>query len=305
MSHSNEPSRRCRKALSIAVLAAAGLPALPAGAQRLTQPPDSPDYRFLDHARQVRYETAALLAGITLIGARSWNWGSSRSFRVDSEGWFGQETSSGGADKLGHAFSSYLVGNVLTDAMRFRGSSDRDAALTAGLITMGVMTYVEVLDAYSKDHGFSKEDLLMDLAGVGLSYLRNTTPGLREKLDFRLEYRSSPYKGFRPLSDYAGQRYLLALKLGGFDRLRRTPLRYVELHTGYYARGFTDPERQAGVRRERTGYVGIGINLGELIFGTASARRDRPYSLDYVGRTFFEHVQIPYTSYRALEHHDR
>lgn len=266
-----------------------------------TRPPHTGEYAFLDNAKNAKLETAALLAGITLLGAKSWNWGSNNHFKNNPEGWFGRDTGSGGTDKLGHAFSSYAINNVLTDAMHFRGSSRQDAALTAAGITLGLMTYVEVFDGFSKDHGFSREDMVMNLSGIGLSYLRSVVPSLRDRLDFRMEYEPSGHKGFRPLSDYAGQRYLLALKPAGFEALRNTPLRYVELHAGYYARGFTKAEQSP---RERTMYLGIGINLGELFFGGRPASTQL-YSADHVGRLFFEHVQLPYTSYRAYERHLR
>jgi len=259
--------------------------------------PRQGNYDFLDNASHAKYETGALVLGIAALGAKSWAWGSSTHFRVHSEGWFDKQSSSGGTDKFGHAFTSYAISNVLTDAMYFCGSSRDDAVLTSAALTLGLMTFVEVFDGYSVDHGFSKEDMLMNLSGMGFSYLRNVIPGLRDTLDFRMEYKPSGNKGFRPISDYAGQRYLLALKLAGFDSLRQTPLRYVELQGGYYARGFTLAENRP---RERTTYVGIGINLGELIFGGQAASTEL-YSPSQLGRTFFEHVQLPGTSYRVHE----
>ncbi|MFT4241683.1 MAG: DUF2279 domain-containing protein [Acidovorax sp.] len=263
--------------------------------------PREGDFSFLENASRAKYETAALLAGITLLGAKSWNWGSSHSFKFNSEGWFGRGTGSGGADKLGHAFSSYSISNLLTDAMYFRGGSREDAALAAAMISFGLMSYVELFDGYSVDHGFSKEDMVMNLSGIGLSYLRSVVPGLRDKLDFRLEYQKSSNSDFRPLSDYMGQRYVFSLKLSGFDAFRTGPLRYVELQGGYYARGFKSADRS---QRERTTFLGVGVNLGELIFGGRPASRDL-YSMDHLGRAFLEHVQLPYTSYRAIESHHR
>ena len=254
-------------------------------------------YSFVDNAERAKYETGALVVGIAALGAKSWAWGSSHRFRVNPEGYFGRDTSSGGTDKLGHAFSSYAIDNLLTDAMYFGGSSREDAALTGAALTLGLMTFVEVFDGYSLDHGFSKEDMVLNLTGMGFSYLRNVVPGLRDKVDFRMEYKPSGHKGFRPISDYAGQRYLLAVKLAGFDALRKTPLRYVELQGGYYARGFTPAE---AMPRERTAYLGIGINLGELLFGGRAASTSL-YSADHLGRAFFEHVQLPGTSYRFDE----
>jgi len=259
--------------------------------------PRQGSYSFLDNASRAKYETGALVLGIAALGANSWAWGSSHSFHTHSEGWFEKKSSSGGTDKFGHAFTSFAINDVLTDAMYFRGSSREDAALTGAALTLGLMTFVEVFDGYSVDHGFSKEDMVMNLSGLGFSYLRNVIPGLRDKIDFRMEYKPSGTRGFRPLSDYAGQRYLLALKLSGFDALRQTPLKYVELQGGYYARGFTAAENRP---RERTTYMGIGINLGELVFGGRTPSTEL-YSPSQLGRTFFEHVQLPGTSYRATE----
>lgn len=247
----------------------------------------------------VRYETAALLAGITAVGLYSWDWGSTSDFHTNSEGWFGPDTGSGGADKLGHAFTAYAFTNILTEAIRAHREPSPYAPLTSAVLSMGLMTYVEFFDGFSNDHGFSYEDMVVDALGVGFAYLRHRIPGLREKLDFRLEYWPSGHKGFRPLSDYSGQRYIMALKLSGFETLRKTPLRYVELHAGYFTRGFLRDERLAGEDRERTPFLGIGVNLNELFFGWRA--HESRTCLDRARRLFFEHIQIPYTSYRFYE----
>ena len=111
-----------------------------------------------------------------------------------------------------------------------------------------------------------------------------------------MEYKPSGYKGFRPLSDYEGQKYVLALKLSGFKSLKQTPLRYFELQTGYYSRGFSKEARNEGQSRRQYGFVGIGVNLSQLFFGYPS-EQDRSY--DRAGRFIFEHVQVPYTTIRT------
>ncbi len=83
---------------------------------------------------------------------------------------------------------------------------------------------------------------------------------------------ASGYKGFRPLSDYAAQKCLVALKLSGVDSLRQTPLRYLELQAGYDACDFFKAEREAGLNRLRHNLVGVGLNLGELLFGQCSGQ---------------------------------
>ena len=158
------------------------------------------------------------------------------------------------------------------------------------------MLYVEVFDGFSNDHGFAREDVVMNLLGTGLAYARTVNPDVRDLVDFRLEYQSSGYKGYRPFSDYSGQKYLLALKLGGFKALRDTPFRYLELQTGYYTRGFSKSEQANGLERSRNGFIGVGVNLNELLFGR---RPSEEPALKNAGRLFFEHIQIPHTAARA------
>jgi len=246
--------------------------------------------------KATKWESGITLAGITAIGLTSWNWGNSASFNFNPEGWFGKDTGSGGADKLGHAFTSYALTNVLADRLVREGRSPERAALSAALTAQALMLYVEVFDGFSDDHGFAREDVVMNLLGTGLAYARTVNPRLRETLDFRMEYQPSGYTGFRPFSDYAGQKFLLALKLSGFDTFKNTPLRYLELQTGYYTRGFSRLERNDGFERSRHNFVGIGINLNELFFGR---RTEREPELKNLSRLFLEHIQVPNTALRT------
>jgi uncharacterized protein YfiM (DUF2279 family) len=246
---------------------------------------------MFDQARAIPLEAGGLALGITAIGVANWNWGSS-GFHFDSEGWFGRETSSFGVDKVGHAYSTYVMTEFLGAAIRGKAQNGRGAQLTAAALSMALMTYVEVFDGFSGDHGFSWEDLVADAAGAGLSILRHTVPGLNDKLDFRLEYLPSGNVGFRPLSDYSGQRYIFALKLAGFDKLEDTPLRFVELQGGYHARGFSERDRKMGVEPRRALFVGLGFNLQQLL------SRDRGSGSNVVrsARSVLEYVQVPYTA---------
>ena len=246
--------------------------------------------------KAARWETGTTVAGVTAIGLTSWNWGSSKSFRWNPEGWFGEQTGSGGADKLGHAFTSYALTNVLADRLVREGRSPERAGLSAALTSQAIMLYVELFDGLSDDHGFARQDVVMNLLGTGLAYARTVNPALRDTLDFRMEYEPSGYKGFRPFSDYSGQKYVLAFKLGGVSALRDTPLRYLELQTGYYTRGFSKAEKDDGLERSRHSFVGIGINLNELLFGRRTAQESE---LRNAGRLFFEHVQLPHTAVRS------
>jgi hypothetical protein len=251
---------------------------------------------FFDDASAIKWETATAFMGATALGIATWEWGSQYTFKTHSEGWFGEHTKSGGADKLGHAFSSYATTNVLTERLIMQGRTPAQAALTSALITQSLMLYVEVLDGYSRQHGFSWEDAMMNLMGSTFAYARHANPCLRDLIDFRVEYERSGYKGFDVVTDYSGQKYLLALKLSGINTFRSTPLRYLELQAGYFTRGFSDSERKDGVERSRHTFVGIGINASELFFGP---RKSEDSGMRRLGRGFFEHIQIPHTAIRS------
>ncbi|GAB2881505.1 DUF2279 domain-containing protein [Microbulbifer echini] len=248
--------------------------------------------KFKQHLSTIPFEAAGVAVSTLAIGLVDWDWGSS-SFGTTSEGFFEDDTANGGMDKLGHVYGSYLLSEFFTDAIHCKADNAVGAEASAVTLAWLSMLFVELGDGYSKEHGFAWEDVVANTAGVGISYLRRNIPGLREKLDFRLEYLPSGNRsGFKPHSDYSGQKYLLALKLSGFGLSRRNPLNYLELHGGYFARGFTlkEKERDDPLRREL--YVGVGVNIGELLFGRPGVRESTGGRF---GRKFFEYIQLPHT----------
>lgn len=72
--------------------------------------------------------------------------------------------------------------------------------------------------------------------------------------------------------------------------MKRTPLRLIELHAGYYARVFTDRERLRRDARERKPFVGIGVDLKELFFPTPRSTEAT------IARGALDYVQIPSTA---------
>ncbi|MBW2525727.1 MAG: DUF2279 domain-containing protein [Deltaproteobacteria bacterium] len=247
---------------------------------------------FGSQIASVAWELAAVFGALTIKGAVVWKWGTA-SFRFNPEGYFGTDTGSFGMDKVGHAYSTYVLTELLTDRIRANAEEPDGAPITAAPLAMTVMLYVEMFDGFSVDHGFSYEDLIFDSFGTAFSVLRNTIPGIRNKLDYRMEYVPSGNRsGFHPLTDYSGQKFVLALKLSGFEWLEDTAPSYFELHAGYFARGFTSAERKRGDPERREPYLGVGLDLQHLLFGREQPREE---PLVQYGRRAFEYLQLPYT----------
>jgi hypothetical protein len=235
-------------------------------------------------------DLTVVAVAMVYIGTDQWGWGDT-GFHVHREGWFGRGTAYGGIDKLGHAWSAQVMADYFTWRLRGLGYSRFESAATAALVTGAAFLAIEVGDGFSS-FGFSYEDFLASSVGIGISFLRNTIPGLSEKVDFRMQYIPTGHGDRLGLGDYSGKKFLLAWKLSGFDTFRDGPLHYLEVHTGYYTRGYTEWEEAAGLPKTRTPYIGVGLNLAELLFSDPQVRDSFPGQL---GRTLLGRYQVPYT----------
>jgi hypothetical protein len=285
------------------IAAAAWTCAGQAGAQEF---PAEPAARLPDllSAQSVHRRTLAVMAGeVLLLGwygkTNWWQEGNTGEFKVVKEGWFGQDTYAGGADKLGHFFMNYASSRIVAHAFMWAGN-DKDRAVNLGaLTTLGAMTVVEVIDGYSKRWRFSREDALMNVIGAGAAVLMERHPALDRLVDFRLQYKRPPsnQQNFDPFGDYSGQTYIVALKASGIPALREHRwLRYVELAAGYGTRDF--PGNRPNIlddNRTRNVYAGISLNLSEVlgrtVFKDSADSRARKFT-----KAVFEFVQPPGTA---------
>lgn len=219
---------------------------------------------------------------ITGWGVERWKWFRQSFHTVDEHG-FSNRSKTGGSDKTGHFMSSYLISELLTTRLVDRQYSIQEAALTSSVYAAGLMTWIEIGDASSR-YGFSQEDLLADYLGIGMSYLLQTVPEARKKIDLRIEYwpSSGPEKNKDIVADYSGMKHLMALKFSGFDWSQGNPLQYLEWQLGYYSRGYRSFDKG---ERERVVYTALGINLSRFL---------DPDQWKYTSLTL-RYLQVPYT----------
>jgi hypothetical protein len=247
------------------------------------------DWKDRTREQKVIAANAVGVGIVSAIGLSQWNYGST-SFGFRGDGWFGHTTDYGGADKLGHAFAGYALTGVYRRLYKNWGYSDGQALLGGAVSSALVTTMIEVGDGFSKKWGFSCQDEAMDLAGIGMAYLRHRYPAIEKRVDYRLEW--VPSATFRDgehsdlLTDYSGQKYLLAFKLGGFLATDEPFWRVLEVQVGYYTRGYlsaSDAARFHG--RHRYGYAGIGLNMSYILERLTGHR----------AAGVFDYVQVPYT----------
>ncbi len=271
----------------LVVLALACYPGSPVAGQTKSKKP------FSSVDVTSRYVREGIAVGVASVALGSLALGNlDGNFRTTREGWFGKGTKYAGMDKLGHVWYGSAIADFFFERNPGKVSQPRSTAALASAISFGIMALVEISDGFADNIvGFSHEDIIANAVGAGFSYVRNTHPEVRRWVDLRIEYLPDNSASDWSIDTfYSDQRYLLAWKLSAFDTVNSTPLKYLELHTGYYARGFSSAE--AGIEKQRNGFVGIGVNLSE-VFGLSSSDKHR---FRRGASLFLEHVQVPFTS---------
>jgi hypothetical protein len=242
-----------------------------------------------------------------LFGIKAWDWGSRHEFKSEREGWFGQDTSAGGSDKVGHFYAHYLIQRFVFFVFDYTEDGGSQKYTYSILTTTIIGTTIEIGDGWSSLYGFSYEDLVVDLAGVFVGALLDYFPLLDAFIGFSVDYVPSSnyikyYKKHEtvPLgwvTDYSGFRYMMNFKLAGFRYLGfKTPefLRYITLDLGYFTRDFSAYDGEFTARSKlnprRNWYFGVSLNFAELMRDFYTEKKGTLYTLT---TTPFEYYHIP------------
>ena len=124
-----------------------------------------PRSAFLERHRLL-FSTLIPITAITAVTANSLvGYDTNHSFQIHHEGWFGRNTTNGGADKASHITDYFVVAHLFEDVYRMLGWSE-NAAIGWGFgLAFATGLANEVSDGFTR-HGFSWEDLAMDAAGA-------------------------------------------------------------------------------------------------------------------------------------------
>ncbi len=237
----------------------------------------------LPKSKKMLYTNLTAATAIGIWGLATWDYGSAGLTKAD-EGWFEQDSKYGGADKLGHLWSTYVFSDALTGLYKSWGYGSEKANNYAALSAWTVQAFMEIGDSTSETQGFSYEDMLMNTMGALTSVLMERYPELDRKIDLRVEYvLNVAVNGI--FDDYSNQYYSLVLKLDGFDAIENTFAKYIELSGGYYTRGYEETDEDD----TRSLFVGIGFNFSRLLNQNGWKKTGK----------VLEYLQVPYTVPKA------
>lgn len=242
-----------------------------------------PRWSFLESHRLL----FSTLIPVTAIGAVTANslvaYNTNHSFRIHKEGWFGEKTVNGGADKASHVTDYYIVASLFEDAYKMIGYSDNQAILMGLGLAVATGLANEVSDGFTR-HGFSWEDLAMDSAGAVAASLVSVTR-TRDLLGMRTSHL--------PSSSYTDDVYSADFKFSGLGRrlgVNLGPLRWLLFSVTYGAKGY---RVTTGIEKQRQLGFEIGLNLQQILFDVKVPRSTWwGYALHVVG----DNVRFPFTA---------
>lgn len=150
-------------------------------------------------------------------------------------------------DKVGHSATAYLMSRGGYELFRWSGVNERASILTSGLLALLFQSTLEVYDGYSEGWGFSKGDMVANVAGTALFVGQQYAWG-EQKVNLKYGWRKSIYAQYRPnllgkttgvqlLKDYNAQQYWLSMNVASVLPVGPQFPRWLNLAVGYSGSG--------------------------------------------------------------------
>ncbi|MBP4140454.1 DUF2279 domain-containing protein [Flavobacterium sp. P4023] len=183
-------------------------------------------------------------------------------------------------DKAGHAFSSYHLGRLSSEMLKWSGVSKRKQLLYGSGLGFVFLTAVEVLDGYSSQWGASTGDIIANASGTAL-YVSQELIWNEQRITPKFSFHTTKYADLRPdvlgssfseqiLKDYNGQTYWLSFNLYSFAKGTKIP-KWLNLAVGYGAEVMISANQKnnsiyssTGTRPFRQFYLSLDINLTKI-----------------------------------------
>ena len=185
-------------------------------------------------------------------------------------------------DKAGHFTTSFYVGKLGIDVMRWTGMQEKKAVIWGGLTGLMFETSIEIMDGFSTEWGFSPGDMTANTLGtvfvIGQSLQWHET-----RIIPKFSFHQTQYPQYRPnvlgknlneniIKDYNGQTYWLSCNVPAFFAGTKIPA-WLSVAVGYGADGMTggteNPTEVNGkpvpqFTRQRQVYLSLDIQLSKI-----------------------------------------
>ena len=183
-------------------------------------------------------------------------------------------------DKAGHVFSSYHLGSLGANALKWAGVSPKKQLIYGSTLGLVFLTTVEVFDGYSANWGASLGDVAANISGTAL-YVSQELLWKEQRIVPKFSFHTTPYASARPnvlgsslqeqiLKDYNGQTYWLSANLHSFTKSSGIP-KWLNVALGYGAEGmitgndeFVNTIFLPESKRQRQFYLSIDVDFTKI-----------------------------------------
>jgi hypothetical protein len=274
-----------------------------------------------DHEDAHPVASVAILGGL-YVGFSSWAYAAwyvkhkpLGYFKWGGDGWLGDQTYAGGADKFGHAWATMSLARAGTLLLHDYGGYDKQkSVLVSAALSETLFFFVEVKDGFFYEFSFS--DLSGDTAGAIAAVLLDSFPRLDEMFDYRVQYfpsheyldnvnHGNGYNRLNIAEDYSGETYLLAYHLGSIHALDQYGpwSKFVDIAAGFDTRGYKPSPPMGYPPNEHRQNIFLGVSFNaqgffDWLFTRESTAKPR---VRKVTHGLFEIFNLPYTSAPLLE----
>lgn len=149
-------------------------------------------------------------------------------------------------DKMGHIFTSYQLGRVGSDALKWSGVSRKNQLIFGSTLGFVFLSAVEVLDGHSSNWGASSGDIIANATGTAL-YVSQELLWKEQRITPKFSFHTTKFASLRPnvlgesfseqlLKDYNGQTYWSSVNLHSFLKQSKIP-KWLNVAIGYGAHG--------------------------------------------------------------------
>jgi len=186
-------------------------------------------------------------------------------------------------DKVGHATTAYNIAAIQSDLFYWAGVPRGTSALIGTGTALAFMTMIEIMDGHSTKWGFSKGDMLANLAGCLLHQGQQWMWG-QQRVGLKYSYHGTIFPQYYPaelgsnlpqrmLKDYNGQTYWLSFNIASFLPASANFPRWLDVSAGYGAEGmigaFKNPTEADGrpvpdFKRYRQFYLSFDTDLWRI-----------------------------------------
>lgn len=192
-------------------------------------------------------------------------------------------------DKIGHATSAYNIAAIQYNMMRWSGVNKSSSIWIAGGTALAYMSLIEIFDGFSTKWGFSKGDMLANIAGTAI-FAAQQSIWQQQWMQLRFSYHNSIYAKYNPhelgenlpqriIKDYNGQSYWLSFNISSFLSNKNNFPKMINADIGYGAQGMTGAVINPSVVDGKT--IPSFTRQRKLFFGVTGAfvtKNNTPYS---------------------------